>query len=794
MNITNKSMHIGRDIGMRKKLKKIIGIWTVICLGFAFSANFFVKYNVLAEEAEKISIVRENEIYCYDESGDEYVKINENVFPDEVLRDYIDANYGITTEEGIRVVYAYEMIDIDNTGGGYLAPEFDYYYYDYNNRKIINSLQGIETLKGLSDLRVMAGTLPDVDFENNKNLEYVEIIGNNLGTLDFSKNKELESLSVSADSASVVLGDNKKLAQLFIDAPVDSLNIDGCTGLIVFAVENSNLTAVDVSRLDNLKALNVSFNKKLTKVSLNSGLKKLWLHETGLSELDLSSCPSLCFVDVAYSPITTLNIDGTALADGSICLDENQKLISGREPMRISVLIRGEHSGTIDLNNIPSFDLSYWEAEGLRTVWIDNIKTLSYDDAGNTLYYNLDTLKAFYNSENGKGGTDVVYWMSDKVTENGEIVPQPNFCFSDIYECYGALTSMKLPDSNPGDDGVSSDERHYLKLIFDDVYKPVIYNGEKYYLRKNMEGHCWAVPLSEYLSPRWTEIVWIDDPEKVPSKTYCPSGNIYLAQLSGDDAGSPKAFLLKKEENGQCNMSEFFYDVSSSETYENGNEVKTYDYAHPLYINRGYLPAEIVEKYLGSPKEYTLGLAGAMFATYEGYDFYKNAAGDVRCYDSDGNPVINEFKCDGTYTYYFQLDGTAMKDRLSYHPDGEHVIYFDAEGHEVFSDFANVKKTISGEDVNDFCFFNVFGYMYVDVITYDKEGKNLYYANPYGVMEMGKWFQFSDTVKWADDTPAEGIAGGYGYANEDGTLMTNTQTYDWEGRSCYLQGNGVAAY
>ena len=174
--------------------------------------------------------------------------------------------------------------------------------------------------------------------------------------------------------------------------------------------------------------------------------------------------------------------------------------------------------------------------------------------------------------------------------------------------------------------------------------------------------------------------------------------------------------------------------------------------------------------------------------------FYLDTSGDIRCNDLDGTPVINKFMCDGTYTYYFQLDGTAMKDRLTYHPDGVHVIYFDSEGHEVFSDFANVKKTIAGDAVDDFCFFDVFGYMYVDALTYDKTGSVLYYANPYGVMEMGKWFQFSDTVEWADGTPAEGIAGGYGYANADGTLMTNTQTVDWEGRSCYLQGNGVAAY
>ena len=184
---------------------------------------------------------------------------------------------------------------------------------------------------------------------------------------------------------------------------------------------------------------------------------------------------------------------------------------------------------------------------------------------------------------------------------------------------------------------------------------------------------------------------------------------------------------------------------------------------------------------------------GSEFASYQGVDFYKDDSGDVRCY-TNGVPVINDFKCDGEFTYFFQADGTAMKDRLTYHPDGEHVIYFDAEGHEVFSDFANVKKTIAGEDVNDFCFFNVFGYMYVDVLTYDKTGTYLYYANPYGVMEMGKWFQFSDKVMWADGREGDEFKNQYGCANADGTLMTNTQTIDWEGRSCYLQGNGVALY
>ncbi len=176
------------------------------------------------------------------------------------------------------------------------------------------------------------------------------------------------------------------------------------------------------------------------------------------------------------------------------------------------------------------------------------------------------------------------------------------------------------------------------------------------------------------------------------------------------------------------------------------------------------------------------------------YRVYTDENGETRCEDSAGNPLINDFYGDGEYTYYFQADGTAMKNRLTYHPDGVHVIYFDAEGHEVFSDFAHVKQSVSGEAVDDFCFFNVYGYMYVDVVTYDKTGTVLYYTNPYGVMEMGTWFRFSEQVRWADGRSGAEFAGRYGCAREDGTLIVNTQTTDWLGRSCYLQGNGVALY
>lgn len=184
---------------------------------------------------------------------------------------------------------------------------------------------------------------------------------------------------------------------------------------------------------------------------------------------------------------------------------------------------------------------------------------------------------------------------------------------------------------------------------------------------------------------------------------------------------------------------------------------------------------------------------GTVFAQYQDYTFVRYENQQVRCFDKAGNPVINDFKCDGTYTYYFQWDGTAMRDRLTYHPDGKHIIYFDENGHEVFSDFANVKRSIEGYPVDDMCFFDVYGYMYVDTLTYDRTGQKLYYVNPYGVLERKGWFAFLGN-EFDAGLGFSGRAGGYGYANGDCSLMVNAHTYDWNNQLVYVQGDGHMFY
>lgn len=163
-------------------------------------------------------------------------------------------------------------------------------------------------------------------------------------------------------------------------------------------------------------------------------------------------------------------------------------------------------------------------------------------------------------------------------------------------------------------------------------------------------------------------------------------------------------------------------------------------------------------------------------------------------YTLDGQIINNSFFFDGTYTYYLQYDGTPMKDRLTYHPDGEHIIYFDEDGHEVFDQYAHITTSIAGDEVDDLCYFNTYGYMYVDVLTWDATGSVIFYINPCGVIETDCFVTFSNSVQWADGASAEVYHGGLGYCSEYGFLVCDAWGYDLQNQLLYFQSGGLAVY
>ena len=196
----------------------------------------------------------------------------------------------------------------------------------------------------------------------------------------------------------------------------------------------------------------------------------------------------------------------------------------------------------------------------------------------------------------------------------------------------------------------------------------------------------------------------------------------------------------------------------------------SYVYVENCY-NRGY-----VDDNVNYSSDQIANTSGSNMAVtncqYTGNRFKTDADGTIHAYYPDGTPIYNQFIFDGYFTYYIQADGTAMKDNLTYHPDGTHIICFDEKGHEVFMDFYYCSK------VGYTCYFDSLGYIYKDQITF--VGNKTYYLNANGKMENSGWFQFANGMD-------------YGYANADGTLKTNQFSYDPWGRIVFYHWNGMVA-
>lgn len=164
----------------------------------------------------------------------------------------------------------------------------------------------------------------------------------------------------------------------------------------------------------------------------------------------------------------------------------------------------------------------------------------------------------------------------------------------------------------------------------------------------------------------------------------------------------------------------------------------------------------------------------------------------------DGELDSDEFVSDGTYTYYCQADGSVMQDRLTYHPDGnpDHIIYFDGFGHEVFNAFTHASHSITGEPIADgeIYYFNVYGFMYKNTVTFDQTGTKLYYINGNGQMQHDGWFDFDHDAGYGDSEDKWEFAGtSYkGYANYDGNLVRNEES-NYNGQGALMLNNGEMA-
>ncbi len=185
-------------------------------------------------------------------AGDD-VAIDEEHFPDEVFRDYVESfdenlDGSLSREERAAV----KEIDVEGRN--------------------IENLEGIAYFPNLTELYCMSSELTKLDVSNCKKLEYLDCDSNKLTKLDASNCKKLEHLDCQSNE-------------------LTKLDVSNCKKLEYLDCQSNELTKLDLGNCKNLTHL-LCYRNKLTKLDVSNckNLTYLYCSSNKLTKLDVSNC------------------------------------------------------------------------------------------------------------------------------------------------------------------------------------------------------------------------------------------------------------------------------------------------------------------------------------------------------------------------------------------------------------------------------------------------------------------------------------------------------------------------
>lgn len=203
----------------------------------------------------------------------------------------------------------------------------------------------VSTLTALTSLQVNECALESLDVDANKNLESLLCYNNKLSSLNLDNNIALKVLNAS----------NNILTNLKLQNNIALTNVN---------VENNKLQSLNVRKCIQLGSLNVGNNPDITALALgyNTSLQTLKAHNTGLTDIDLSSninlleldlngCSGVKVIDLsANTLLEKLNLSSTSIIttiDVSVNLKLKDVDVSSTE---ISSLDLSNHTSLTTLN------------------------------------------------------------------------------------------------------------------------------------------------------------------------------------------------------------------------------------------------------------------------------------------------------------------------------------------------------------------------------------------------------------------------------------------------------------
>ena len=236
-------------------------------------------------------------------SGTGDVAINENNFPDEKFRAYVqqfDTDHsGSLSSDEIAVV---TQIDVQGRG--------------------ISNLTGIEHFTALKQLTCHGNALTSLDVSQNTALTYLHCSGNQLTSLDVSQNTALTYLNCSSNRLTTLdVSDCTALTYLNCSSNrLTTLDASDCTALEYLYCYQNQLTSLDVSQNTALTSLDCNSNQLTAlDVSQNTALKQLTCYKNRLTSLDVSQNTALTYLNCCNNDLTSLNVSGCTDLETLMC-------------------------------------------------------------------------------------------------------------------------------------------------------------------------------------------------------------------------------------------------------------------------------------------------------------------------------------------------------------------------------------------------------------------------------------------------------------------------------------------
>ncbi|HQV36114.1 MAG TPA: T9SS type A sorting domain-containing protein [Flavobacterium sp.] len=245
------------------------------------------------------------------------------------------------------------------------------------------------------------------DFTNLKKINCSNNQINNLNVTNLSLLQELYCSNNCMGTLSVNGLSNLKILEANTIC-VSNFNLTGLTSLEYFSCTYNGLSSLDVSQLTALKILNCGYNNLVSlTISGFPDLEQLICESNqSMSSFNISSLPSLAFLDVSVTNIGNLNLTSFTSLTNVVCTLANLNTLQvSNLPNLISLLCAGNSLSNLDLGSMPELQVLQCGGNLFTTLNLSETPNINRIECSSSLipYLDLSNLTNLYDFSSYSG-------------------------------------------------------------------------------------------------------------------------------------------------------------------------------------------------------------------------------------------------------------------------------------------------------------------------------------------------------------------------------------------------------